>query len=87
MAAGHQGQSADALQAAAPTEKRSRLAAGRYAGVYDTQEAMNKVKTLNPFVLPVTRDDMEAVSAAEFTVFKSDDQSWKSVNLGEGAPS
>jgi SSS family solute:Na+ symporter len=54
---------------------------GKYMlAVYDTQEALDKVKTLNPFVLPVTRADVESLSVAEFTVFKSDDQSWKSVN-------
>jgi SSS family solute:Na+ symporter len=54
---------------------------GKYMlAVYDTQEAMEKVKTINPFVLPLTRADMDAVAVAEFTVFRSDDQSWKSVN-------
>jgi len=54
---------------------------GKYMlAVYDTQEAIYNVKTINPFVLPITRADIEALSVAEFTVFRSDDQSWKSVN-------
>jgi len=54
---------------------------GKYMlAVYDTREAMEKVKTINPFVLPLTRADVDAAAPAEFTVFRSDDQSWKSVN-------
>ncbi len=54
---------------------------GRYVlAVYDSQEAVDRIRAINPFVLPICRADMDAASPAEFCVFKSDDQGWRSVN-------
>jgi len=38
------------------------------------------IKAVNPFVLPIVSSDRDAVNPAQYTVFKSDDQSWRSVN-------
>jgi SSS family solute:Na+ symporter len=54
---------------------------GKYVlAVYESQEALKKIKTTNSFVLPITRKDVDALEIGEFTVFKSDDRCWKSVN-------
>ena len=54
---------------------------GKYMlAVYQSQAELNAVNMLNPFVLPILSTALDAASPAEFTVFKSDDQSWKSVN-------
>jgi SSS family solute:Na+ symporter len=54
---------------------------GKYVlAVYDSQDALNRIKTVNPFVLPITRQDLETVQVGQFTVFKSDDHCWRSVN-------
>jgi SSS family solute:Na+ symporter len=54
---------------------------GKYVlAVYESEEALQKIKTTNSFVLPIARKDMDALQVAEFTVFKSDDRCWKSVN-------
>jgi SSS family solute:Na+ symporter len=55
--------------------------AGKYAlAVYDSPDALKQIKTVNPFVLPITRQDLEALDVGQYTVFKSDDHCWKSVN-------
>jgi SSS family solute:Na+ symporter len=46
--------------------------------VYENEKALKAVKTQNPFVLPIEQAKFDAISPAEFTVFKSDDKAWKS---------
>ena len=45
--------------------------------VYPTDEALKAVKTTNPFVLPLTRQAFDGLEVTEYTVFESDDKSWK----------
>jgi solute:Na+ symporter, SSS family len=55
--------------------------AGKYMmAVYSTKDKLDTIKTVNPFVLPILRSDLDVVNPAQYTVFKSDDKSWKSVN-------
>jgi SSS family solute:Na+ symporter len=54
---------------------------GKYVlAVYDSPDALKQVKTVNPFVLPMTRQDLKDIDVGAYTVFKSDDHCWKSVN-------
>ncbi len=45
--------------------------------VYPDDEAMKAIKAKNPFVLPLTADQLDELEIAEYTVFESDDKSWK----------
>jgi SSS family solute:Na+ symporter len=51
---------------------------GRFMiAVYEDEETLKAVKTRNSFVLPLSREKFDDISAAEYTVFKSDDKAWK----------
>ncbi len=53
---------------------------GRFLiAVYPDDAGMKAAKTLNPFVLPLTRKETDALSVAEYTVFESDDKAWRHV--------
>jgi solute:Na+ symporter, SSS family len=69
-------------EAANPTEADIKgLPSGSYMlAVYQTQSEISALKTENPFVLPITRAELDATKPAQYTVFKSDDQSWRSTN-------
>jgi SSS family solute:Na+ symporter len=45
--------------------------------VYPSDDALKAVSTKNPFVLPLTQARLDELEVAEFTVFESDDKSWK----------
>ncbi len=45
----------------------------------EDEKALKDVKYKNTFVLPMTKAAFESTVASEFTTFKSDDKSWKSV--------
>jgi len=52
---------------------------GRFLiAVYPDDSAMKAVKTQNSFVLPLTQSKLDELEVAEYTVFESDDKSWKS---------
>lgn len=54
---------------------------GRYMlAVYSNATAMAAVKTHNPYVLPLTQDVFDSLVPAPFTLFKTDDKSWRNVN-------
>jgi SSS family solute:Na+ symporter len=51
---------------------------GRFMlAVYPDDTAMKAVNTKNPFVLPLTQSRLSELKVAEYTVFESDDKSWK----------
>jgi len=45
--------------------------------VYPDEDSLKAVKTRNPFVLPLTQEKYDELELAEYTVFESDDKSWK----------
>ncbi len=45
--------------------------------VYPDDGALKAVKTTNPFVLPLTQKAFDGLEVTEYTVFESDDKSWK----------
>ena len=45
--------------------------------VYPDDAALKAVKTKNPFVLPLTQAKLDELKVAQYTVFESDDKSWK----------
>ena len=47
--------------------------------VFPDKAALKAVKTKNPFVLPIIKAKFDNLEVKEFTVFKSDDKSWKTV--------
>jgi len=47
--------------------------------VYPDKVAMKAVKARNPYVLPMIRDKFDALEVKDYTVFESDDKSWKTV--------
>jgi len=47
--------------------------------VYPDDAALKAVKTKNPFVLPLTQAKLNDLKVAQYTVFESDDKSWKAV--------
>ncbi len=54
--------------------------AGRFMiAVYPDDAAKKAVRARNPFVLPLTQEEFDAVEVADFTVFESDDKAWKAV--------
>lgn len=54
---------------------------GRYMlAVYSKATAMAAVKTHNPYVLPLTQEVFDGLVPAPFTLFKTDDKSWRNVN-------
>lgn len=61
-------------------------APGRYLlAIYPDQAALNAVKTRNHHVLPLTQARFDALTAAPFTVFTSEDHSWRHVNASLAA--
>jgi len=51
---------------------------GRFMiAVYPDDAALKAVRTLNPFVLPLTQKGLDELKVAKYTVFESDDKSWK----------
>lgn len=68
--------------AAAPTEEQvAAWPSGKYAlAVYPDQGALNAVKARNHHVLPITRARFDAITVAPFTLFISEDHSWRHVN-------
>ena len=47
--------------------------------VFDDETVLKSIHVKNPHVLPITKDSYDKVSAAEYTVFNSDDKSWQNV--------
>jgi len=47
--------------------------------VYPDASALKSIKTQNPFVLPLTKETLDKLEVAKYTVFESDDKSWKAV--------
>ena len=66
----------------APTaEQVTAWPAGRYGiALYPDAQAINAVKTRNPFVLPITQEKYDKTLAAAFTIFTTEDHSWRHVN-------
>ena len=53
---------------------------GRFMiAVYPDEASMKAAKTMNPFVLPLTQSQLTGLTVDEYTVFESDDKSWKAV--------
>ncbi|MHC4119685.1 MAG: sodium:solute symporter family transporter [Planctomycetota bacterium] len=51
---------------------------GRFMiAAYPDGEALKAVKAKNPFVLPLTQAKLDSLELAPYTVFESDDKSWK----------
>ncbi|RKY08967.1 MAG: sodium:proton symporter [Planctomycetota bacterium] len=69
------------LVAESPTsEAIANLADGALmVAVYPDKAALKAGKVKNEFVLPITKDDYDKLETKEFSVFKSDDKSWKEV--------
>ena len=73
--------------AAAPTQEEIEAwGEGRYLlAVYPDAEAIGRLESDNPYVLPITRAAFEGAAAGPHTVFVSEDQSWAAVNPGLAA--
>ncbi len=53
---------------------------GRFMlAVYPETDAIEAPDIQNPFVLPITQEELEAIEADKYTVFKSNDKAWESV--------
>jgi len=51
---------------------------GRFMiAVYPNDAALKAVKATNPFVLPLTQAKLDGLTVGPYTVFESDDKSWK----------
>ncbi len=51
---------------------------GRFMiAVYPDEAALRAVKTQNPFVLPLTQQKLDELKVTQYSVFESDDKSWK----------
>ena len=46
--------------------------------IYPNDTAQKAVKTVNPFVLPITQQKYDELALGEYTIFESDDKSWAS---------
>jgi SSS family solute:Na+ symporter len=68
--------------AESPTEDNiSGWKRGRFLlALYADETAMQGVKTINPYVLPILKSDYEQTSVGEYTVFESEDMTWKAIN-------
>jgi SSS family solute:Na+ symporter len=68
--------------AESPTEENiSGWKSGRFLlALYADETAMQGVKTVQPYVLPMLKSDYEQTSVGEYTVFESEDMTWKTVN-------
>ncbi|MBN2513086.1 MAG: sodium/solute symporter [Sedimentisphaerales bacterium] len=47
--------------------------------VFDDGTALKTIDLKNPLILPITKDSHDNISAAEYTLFKSEDKSWQNV--------
>ncbi|MBN1508768.1 MAG: hypothetical protein JW955_18110, partial [Sedimentisphaerales bacterium] len=47
--------------------------------IYPNDSDMKAAKTENPFVLPLTQEESDTLSVAQYTVFESDDKAWRHV--------
>ncbi len=47
--------------------------------VYPDDSELKSIKTQNPFVLPLTQGTLDKLEVTKYTVFESDDKSWKAV--------
>jgi SSS family solute:Na+ symporter len=57
--------------------------AGRYLlAVYPDAEAIQALRTSNPYVLPITQAALDGTAPAPFTTFITEDHSWAAVNPG-----
>jgi SSS family solute:Na+ symporter len=57
--------------------------AGRYLlAIYPDDAAMARVRTRNPWVLPISESRYAGTEAGAYTVFVTEDQSWAAVNPG-----
>lgn len=75
------------VTASAPAEAQiAAWAPGSYLlAIYPDQAALAASTARNSFVLPVTRQDFDAIAPARFTVFTSDDHAWRHVNAALAA--
>ena len=56
---------------------------GRYLlAIYPDAAAIGTLETHSPYVLPITREEINSTGTGEFTVFISEDKSWAAVNPG-----
>lgn len=54
---------------------------GKYMiAIYGDEKSLGETKAQNPYVLPITKKEYDAISVGPFTVFKSEDKAWKHVN-------
>ena len=68
--------------AASPTEENiSAWKSGRFLlALYPDATSLHNIKTMHPYVLPMLSSDYEQISVGEYTVFESEDMTWKAVN-------
>ncbi|MBN1308893.1 MAG: sodium/solute symporter, partial [Chitinispirillaceae bacterium] len=53
---------------------------GRFLiALYPDQETLKRIRSDNPFVFPLLKDEYAATAPAKYTTFESDDKAWKSV--------
>jgi len=66
----------------APTDEQiAAWPAGKYLlAIYPDADAIQALKTRNPQVLPITRDEFDAAKPGPYTLFISEDKSWAAVN-------
>ena len=56
---------------------------GRYLiALYPTEQSLSAARTSNPAVLPLTQASYDALLPGPFTLFLTDDSSWRHVNAG-----
>ena len=59
---------------------------GRFMiAVFPDDAALKAIKSQNPFVLPLTQAKFDGLQVSQYTVFESDDKSWKSAFPGLAA--
>jgi len=59
---------------------------GRFMiAVFPDDAALKAIKAKNPFVLPLTQSKLDGLEVSQYTVFESDDKSWKSAFPGLAA--
>jgi SSS family solute:Na+ symporter len=68
--------------AASPTEDGiSAWKSGRFLlALYPDATSLQNIKTMHPYVLPMLSSDYDQIRAGEYTVFESEDMTWKAVN-------
>lgn len=68
--------------AESPTEENiSAWKSGRFLlALYPDATSLHNIKTMHPYVLPMLKSDYDQISAGEYTVFESEDMTWKAVN-------